>query len=266
MALFLDGSRYALFSSPDLKDWTKLGDVPEFGASECPDFFELPVDGRARHPLGLLGRQRQLSPGPLRRQDLHQGERAHRPTTAATTTRPRPTATSPPPTAGGSRSPGWPAGTYPGMPFNQQMSLPAYSRCGTSADGIRMCRQPVRESRAPRQAAPTERPGADRRREPSGGHLRRAVRHPRRDRAWHGGRSGPDDSRHAAPLRRQGQRTGFDGQDAPLEPVDGKIRLQVLVDRSSIEAFGNDGRVSLRNCFLPPVGDKSLALGVQGGG
>ncbi len=45
MALFLDGSTYALFGSPDLKSWTKLSEVPMPGAGECPDFFELPIGG-----------------------------------------------------------------------------------------------------------------------------------------------------------------------------------------------------------------------------
>ena len=49
MALFLDGGKYALFGSPNLKEWTKLSDVPPSGADECPDMFELPVDGDAKN-------------------------------------------------------------------------------------------------------------------------------------------------------------------------------------------------------------------------
>ena len=45
MALYLDGDQYALFSSPDLKQWTKLCDIPPFGSGECPDIFELPIEG-----------------------------------------------------------------------------------------------------------------------------------------------------------------------------------------------------------------------------
>jgi hypothetical protein len=47
MALYLEGDRYALFGSPNLKEWAWLSDVPPLGASECPDLFELPVDGDA---------------------------------------------------------------------------------------------------------------------------------------------------------------------------------------------------------------------------
>ncbi len=45
MALFLDGEKYALFGSPNLKQWAKLSDLPTFSNGECPDLFELPVAG-----------------------------------------------------------------------------------------------------------------------------------------------------------------------------------------------------------------------------
>jgi sucrose-6-phosphate hydrolase SacC (GH32 family) len=45
MALYLDGNRYALLSSQNLKDWTRMSEVEVPGASECPDLFALPLDG-----------------------------------------------------------------------------------------------------------------------------------------------------------------------------------------------------------------------------
>src|SRR5579871_2097633 len=47
MALYLDGEDFALFSSPDLKTWSHLQDLKLSGGSECPDFFEMPVQGDA---------------------------------------------------------------------------------------------------------------------------------------------------------------------------------------------------------------------------
>jgi fructan beta-fructosidase len=47
MALYLSRSRFALFGSPDLKHWTKLSDVNFPDGHECPELFELPVDGNA---------------------------------------------------------------------------------------------------------------------------------------------------------------------------------------------------------------------------
>ena len=45
MALFLDGNDYALFGSPNLKAWSHLCDLEVKDTGECPDLFELPVDG-----------------------------------------------------------------------------------------------------------------------------------------------------------------------------------------------------------------------------
>jgi fructan beta-fructosidase len=45
MALYLDADDYAFFGSPNLKEWTKLSDLKVAGDSECPDIFELAVDG-----------------------------------------------------------------------------------------------------------------------------------------------------------------------------------------------------------------------------
>ena len=49
MALYLDGDKYALFTSPNLKEWTKLSDVAPSGGSECPDIFQLAVDGDSKN-------------------------------------------------------------------------------------------------------------------------------------------------------------------------------------------------------------------------
>ena len=48
----------------------------------------------------------------------------------------------------------------------------------------------------------------------------------------------------------------------PLPPVNGKVRLQVLVDRTSLEIFGNDGLlyIPMAGEFAP--GDRSLSLTV----
>ena len=54
MALYLDGNDYALFGSPNLRDWTRLCDVAMPGVAECPDFFPLPVDGAATRTLWVF--------------------------------------------------------------------------------------------------------------------------------------------------------------------------------------------------------------------
>jgi levanase/fructan beta-fructosidase len=55
------------------------------------------------------------------------------------------------------------------------------------------------------------------------------------------------------------------GQTAPLEPAAGRIRLRVLVDRTSIEVFADGGLVTLCSCFLPDPADRTLAAFARGG-
>src|SRR5579862_9865645 len=49
LALYLDGNRYGIFSSNNLRSWTQLQTVEMPNASECPDFFEMPLDGDKKH-------------------------------------------------------------------------------------------------------------------------------------------------------------------------------------------------------------------------
>ncbi|MFW6257732.1 MAG: glycoside hydrolase family 32 protein [Prolixibacteraceae bacterium] len=55
------------------------------------------------------------------------------------------------------------------------------------------------------------------------------------------------------------------GNNVPLLPMDGKIKLEVLVDRASVEIFANDGQVVVSNCFLPDEGADELVLFNSGG-
>ena len=50
MALYLDHNDYAIFESHDLKQWTKLQDFTLPGDSECPNFFQVPLDGDVNNP------------------------------------------------------------------------------------------------------------------------------------------------------------------------------------------------------------------------
>ena len=45
MVLYLDGSEFAIFRSPDLLHWTEASRLNANGMWECPDLFRLPIDG-----------------------------------------------------------------------------------------------------------------------------------------------------------------------------------------------------------------------------
>jgi fructan beta-fructosidase len=55
------------------------------------------------------------------------------------------------------------------------------------------------------------------------------------------------------------------GTSAPVLPIDNIIKLEILIDRSSIEVFVNDGQSVLSNCFTPVKGAEGLVLFCSGG-
>lgn len=55
------------------------------------------------------------------------------------------------------------------------------------------------------------------------------------------------------------------GSTVPLEPIDNKIKMEILLDRTSIELYANDGQKVISNCFTPDKGADNLALFVNGG-
>ncbi len=55
------------------------------------------------------------------------------------------------------------------------------------------------------------------------------------------------------------------GRQVTVEPENGKIDLRILVDRSSIEVYANNGEAVLSNCFEPDPKDDKLVLWTSGG-
>lgn len=49
-------------------------------------------------------------------------------------------------------------------------------------------------------------------------------------------------------------------ETAPLKPVNGKVKMRIFVDRSSVEVFGNDGQQVITDVILPDRSSKGLEL------
>lgn len=266
MALYLTESDYALFGSPDLKQWTKLSDISMPGSSECPDFFEMPVDGDAARTKWLFwGANSRYMLGSFDGTTFHPETEILQADFGANTYAAQ--TWSGIPEADGRRIQiAWMAGgQYPGMPFNQQMSFPCELTLRTTPQGIRLFREPVRELEL----------------------LRGRVHE------WHDTdlatdgdplatlkgdlfeiqadlEPGPDAE---VTFTIRGQTVTYSaakgtivalGKEAPVALEDGRLRLQILVDRTSIEVFANSGRVVLSSCFLPDAMDQSLGLSATG--
>ena len=149
-------------------------------------------------------------------------------------------------------------GQYPDMPFNQQMSFPCELTLHTTPEGIRLFRRPVREIEK-----------------------LEASKHSWGNRALKPGENLPYAmSGELIELRAEiklgtatefgftvrGEKVAYDvakselvclDKAAPLAVDEEIITLQVLLDRTSIEVFGNDGQVSLQTCFLADQADKA---------
>jgi hypothetical protein len=55
------------------------------------------------------------------------------------------------------------------------------------------------------------------------------------------------------------------GKDGPLEPVNNKVKFHLLIDRTSLEVFANDGLLSMSSCMLPADDNKSIGVFCMGG-
>lgn len=157
-------------------------------------------------------------------------------------------------------------GRYPNMPFNQQMSFPSVLTLRTLPEGVRMCREPVKEIEKIQNKRHSFK---DLALQPGDGPLKELSGELFDIRL----EFDPGNAADVA-LNLRGTPVVYDaknkqviflGKSVKLEPIHGKVELQVLVDRSSIEVFGPQGRFSMSSCFLPPPGDKKISLEAHGG-
>ena len=253
MALFLDGETFALFSSPNLKEWTHLHDLKLPGCGECPDFFPLAVEGQpgklkwvftaanGKYFVGDFDGQKFTPEGDLQQVDFGKNYYAVQ------------TYSDIPESDGRRIQIAWMnGGKYPEMPFNQQMSFPCELRLRKLPGGMRVFRTPVKEiealhARTHRWRDVILKPGDN----PLAGVARELFDIRAEFELREATEVGIKAHGEAITYSAKDKRLNCLAASAPLEPVDGKVRLQILVDRTSIEVFGNDGRVSLTSCLVP---------------
>jgi len=154
----------------------------------------------------------------------------------------------------------------PGMPFNQMMLFPVELTLRTTAEGVRMFARPVREIERLHERSRTWKdltvpvgitplPGVE-------GELFhvRAVFRP-----GGAGKVGLVVRGTEVVYNASEQQLSCLDKTAALSPVDGVVRLELLVDRTSIEVFGNDGRVYMPMGVIPPDNNQSLRILTEGG-
>ena len=264
VALYLDDEKhihdYGLFTSPDLKHWTPIQTVAIPDAAECPDFFPMNLDGdpskqkwvmtgaNGRYLVGLFDGNT-FEPDDQKSKQVEFGANCYAVQTFSDI-----------PKSDGRRIQiGWMVdGKYPGMPFNQQMSFPCELTLRSTPDaGLRLYKYPIKEIELLHGSLhewknQTLQPGDD----------------------LLGGLTGdcfdvsaeiePGDNNDLT-LNVRGTPIEFSTESQKL--ANGKlarIKLRVLIDRTSIEEFSGDGAISISRCFVPKAEDRSITLECKG--
>ena len=269
---WLDGDYwFALFSSPDLKTWKETSRFEMPKGIDCPDMFELPVDGDPNntrwvfwagdgtYAVGAFDGEKFTREGDIH-PPLFTWEENGANGYAAQTFNDIPASD------GRKIQMAWLRhGSYPDMPFNQQASFPCELSLHSGPERIVLCRRPVKEiallhGKRRRWIDVTLAPGQN---------LLADVRGELFDiraKIETGGAGRIAFQAYGVPVVYDaGTKTlSCSGKSVPLEPVNGRIKLQLLIDRTSLEIFGNDGVLSMSFCFVPPTNDAQLGVCAEG--
>jgi sucrose-6-phosphate hydrolase SacC (GH32 family) len=264
MALYLDKSVMAFYTSKNLKSWQFQSKLKSF--HECPELFALPVDGDKNNEKWIFyggsgdylvghfdGKEFKSEAGAIR---FNRGNCFYASQTF----------TNIPESDGRRIQIAWGRVKMPGMPFNQMMLFPVTLTLHSTEEGIRMFAEPIREikslhSRRSSQNNKTLKPGDNLLSRFSGElvHIRAELRV-------------ADATETGFVIREipvvynvEKQELSCQGKKAPLKPVDGSITLELLVDRTSIEIFGNNGRMYMPMGVILAHKPKSLEIFTKGG-
>ncbi len=269
----LPGNKHTIqfFTSPNLREWT-LASITEGqpGSAylfECPDFFELPVDGDAANKRWVLTAanteyaigsfdgtsftpEKSKLPG-------HRGRGFYAPQTFSDV-----------PAKDGRRIQiGWFQTETKGMPFNQSMTIPLELKLTATLDGPRMTFSPVRELASLRVRS----------RNIDGLTLLPGGVNPLADVTGElvelRAEFVPGDAAEVA-FAVRGAQVVYDVKKQELvvnqhrvpAPLRGKEqRLVVYCDRTGLEVFASDGLAYVPMPFQPKADDRSLSVSARGG-
>ena len=261
MTVFDEGGKYgrnaAFYTSINMKDWTEQSHLP--GYFECTELFELPVDGDkkntrwvvyaadAKYQVGSFD-GKTFTPEHKEKRRVHWG-----PYYASQTF------DNPP--DGRKIQMGWLRIGAPG-PYNQHFSFPHRLTLRQTEDGVRMYAKPIKEIedlRAQSNKAKTQELAADKPVSVAIGSDLLDVR-----------LTVEVGDAKAIALNLPGRTIKYDvnGQKlngTPLKPVEGKISIQVLADRSLTEIVGNDGRVFISGKGPARLDAKEISVVAHGG-
>ena len=264
---------FSIYSSDNLIDWNLESHLPGF--YECPDMVELPVnrrpddtrwvvfDGDGSYIIGTFDGKRFKPETPKMQGDFGKNYYATQ------------TFSNIPKEDGRTIQVAWmQGGQYPGMPFNGQFTFPCELSLKTYLEGVRLVRNPVKEIELLHEKGETWEnknliPGLNK-------NLIKGIK---------------GDCLHIKGtfeiktvnsfgfvVRSSKKSTGIEirydatkntlsceGKVIALPPEDGKIQLEILLDRTSIEIFGNNGKIVMSTCYIAEPDAQNLVLYNTGG-
>lgn len=278
------GGKVRIYSSPNLRDWTLRSESDIW--TECPDLFELPVDGdpnNTKWVLSLGGRGYHIG--------TFDGERFV-PETAALPMNYGPDA--------------YAAQTFSDEPngrriminwmnnweyannlasitdpWNGVMTLPYELSLKTYPEGISLVQQPIPELQRLRRthcrfANEKIEPGTNLLAEIRGAQLEIIAEFELGTAAEFGLKVRTGDREETAVGYRTADRVLFVDRnqsgaalsgvyEAPLAPENNRVKMHLFVDWSSLEVFGNDGKVVITSLLFPSQASDGLELSAVGG-
>ncbi len=264
MVLYGNGS-YHFFTSQNLLAWQdqkySIGD-----SFECPDMFQLPVDGDPQRLKWVLVRgngkysigdfdgakftpqtdQLPCDLGPNFYATQSWGEIDGQPGRRVQIAWMR-------------------GGHYPDMPFNQQLTFPCDLTLRSYPEGLRLCRLPIDEIKSLYGETHSWKdtiikPGENLLKDVAGElfdiELRADIGSAKSfGIKWRGA---------AVTYSVENQTLNCLGHKSKVPAADGQITLRILIDRTSTEVFANDGRISVSSCYLPKAQSEGLELFTKG--
>jgi len=267
MAVYDDagGNGVQFYSTPDFRRWTFRSKIHN-GFFECPDMFQLPVDGDTNNMLWELNDASAgyqlghfdgaiFTPGTQKLPgDGGSGYYASQTFTSM---------------APGDKRVvriGWAQIATPGMPFNQLMYFPTELKLRTTGDGVRLCSTPITEitNNAVNIYAWTNlalSPGDN----PLAGI--RGTLFDVKAQFTPGAAQTITFAFQSVTVTYNvsARQISCNGDTQPLPPVDGIVQLEIIVDRDTIEIFGNHGRLYMPLPANNATGNSLISLTCTGG-
>ena len=270
MSLYLDHNDFAIFTSHDLKSWEKLSDFKLSGDAECPNFFEMPLDGKAKNQrwvffgangvyvVGTFDGQRftpETQPRRLQNGNCWYASQVFSDIPAKN-----------------GRCILVPWGRVPngeifrGMKFNQMMGLPVELTLRSTSGGPALAVNPIRELASLRHGTHNIKPQPLSAVENPLAKIQGDLFDIEAEIAVGSSKEIVFDLRGVSVVYDvASQKLSCLGNQSVIVPRDGKISLHLFMDRRSVDIFGDQGRLYMPMASAMVPQNRSLKLFCNGG-